>query len=97
MKVRHYRNRCREMGITPDETLIEQILDPDDRLRGRAWRRADGGPRVALPRGGLRLRSSPRPTTEQLVAAVNSHVAEAHDSFELEDVIEAVLEEAPDA
>jgi ribonucleoside-diphosphate reductase beta chain len=29
MKVRHYRNRCREMGITPDETLIEQILDPD--------------------------------------------------------------------
>jgi ribonucleoside-diphosphate reductase beta chain len=29
MKVRHYRNRCREMGITPDETLIEQILDPE--------------------------------------------------------------------
>ena len=28
MKVRHYRNRCREMRITPDETLIEQILDP---------------------------------------------------------------------
>lgn len=28
MKVRHYRNRCREMDITPDETLIEQILDP---------------------------------------------------------------------
>ena len=28
-KVRHYRNRCREMGITPDETLIEQILDPE--------------------------------------------------------------------
>jgi ribonucleoside-diphosphate reductase beta chain len=28
MKVRHYRNRCREMGITPDETLIEQLLDP---------------------------------------------------------------------
>ena len=29
MKVRHYRNRCREMGIAPDETLIEQILDPE--------------------------------------------------------------------
>ena len=29
MKVRHYRNRCREMGITPDATLIEQILDPE--------------------------------------------------------------------
>ena len=29
MKVRHYRNRCREMGITPDQTLIDQILDPD--------------------------------------------------------------------
>jgi ribonucleoside-diphosphate reductase beta chain len=29
MKVRHYRNRCREMGVTPDETLIEQILDPE--------------------------------------------------------------------
>jgi ribonucleoside-diphosphate reductase beta chain len=28
MKVRHYRNRCREMGVAPDETLIEQILDP---------------------------------------------------------------------
>ena len=28
MKVRHYRNRCREMSVTPDETLIEQILDP---------------------------------------------------------------------
>ncbi len=28
-KVRHYRNRCREMGIGPDETLIEQILDPE--------------------------------------------------------------------
>jgi ribonucleoside-diphosphate reductase beta chain len=27
-KVRHYRNRCREMGIAPDETLVEQILDP---------------------------------------------------------------------
>jgi ribonucleoside-diphosphate reductase beta chain len=27
-KVRHYRNRCREMGVMPDETLIEQILDP---------------------------------------------------------------------
>jgi ribonucleoside-diphosphate reductase beta chain len=28
MKVRHYRNRCREMGVTPDETMIDQILDP---------------------------------------------------------------------
>src|SRR3954454_1633575 len=28
MKVRHYRNRCREMGVAPDETLIDQILDP---------------------------------------------------------------------
>jgi ribonucleotide reductase beta subunit family protein with ferritin-like domain len=28
-KVRHYRNRCREMGVTPDEELIEQILDPE--------------------------------------------------------------------
>jgi len=27
-KVRHYRNRCREMGVTPDETLVEQMLDP---------------------------------------------------------------------
>lgn len=27
-KVRHYRNRCREMGITPDQMLIDQILDP---------------------------------------------------------------------
>lgn len=27
-KVRHYRNRCREMGVDPDETLVEQILDP---------------------------------------------------------------------
>ena len=28
-KVRHYRNRCREMGITPDQEMIEQILDPE--------------------------------------------------------------------
>jgi ribonucleoside-diphosphate reductase beta chain len=27
-KVRHYRNRCREMGVAPDESLVEQILDP---------------------------------------------------------------------
>jgi ribonucleoside-diphosphate reductase beta chain len=27
-KVRHYRNRCREMGVTPDDTLVQQILDP---------------------------------------------------------------------
>lgn len=27
-KVRHYRNRCREMRIAPDEGLIEAILDP---------------------------------------------------------------------
>jgi ribonucleoside-diphosphate reductase beta chain len=27
-KVRHYRNRCRELGITADETLVEAILDP---------------------------------------------------------------------
>jgi ribonucleoside-diphosphate reductase beta chain len=27
-KVRHYRNRCRELGIAPDEPLIEAILDP---------------------------------------------------------------------
>jgi ribonucleoside-diphosphate reductase beta chain len=29
MKVRHYRNRCREMGITADETLVDQIMDPE--------------------------------------------------------------------
>ena len=28
-KVRHYRNRCREMGIEPDQTLIDAILDPN--------------------------------------------------------------------
>jgi ribonucleoside-diphosphate reductase beta chain len=28
-KARHYRNRCREMGVTVDETLIEEILDPE--------------------------------------------------------------------
>lgn len=27
-KVRHYRHRCREMGITPNQELIDQILDP---------------------------------------------------------------------
>jgi ribonucleoside-diphosphate reductase beta chain len=27
-KVRHYRNRCREMGITADQRLIDAILDP---------------------------------------------------------------------
>jgi ribonucleoside-diphosphate reductase beta chain len=28
-KVRHYLNRCREMGITADESLVEQIIDPE--------------------------------------------------------------------
>ena len=28
-KVRHYLNRCREMGITADKTLVDQILDPE--------------------------------------------------------------------
>jgi ribonucleoside-diphosphate reductase beta chain len=28
-KVRHYLNRCREMGIAPDQTLVGQILDPE--------------------------------------------------------------------
>jgi len=27
-KVRHYRNRCREMGITADQRLIDAVLDP---------------------------------------------------------------------
>lgn len=27
-KVRHYRNRCREMDITPQQDLIDAILDP---------------------------------------------------------------------
>jgi len=27
-KARHYLNRCREMGISPDQTLVEEILDP---------------------------------------------------------------------
>jgi hypothetical protein len=27
-KVRHYRNRCREMAIAADERLVEAILDP---------------------------------------------------------------------
>src|SRR5438552_500706 len=28
-KVRHYLNRCREMGITADQSLVDQILDPE--------------------------------------------------------------------
>jgi hypothetical protein len=28
-KVRHYLNRCREMGITADDSLVQQILDPE--------------------------------------------------------------------
>jgi ribonucleoside-diphosphate reductase beta chain len=28
-KVRHYLNRCREMRITPDQSLVDQILDPE--------------------------------------------------------------------
>jgi ribonucleotide reductase beta subunit family protein with ferritin-like domain len=28
-KVRHYLNRCREMGITADQTLVDEILDPE--------------------------------------------------------------------
>ncbi len=86
MKVRHYRNRCREMGITPDETLIDQILDPDDRLRGRR------GGRLTWPARGAASRPDcdevvTAADDERLVAAVNRHVSEDHHSFELEDVI----------
>lgn len=28
-KARHYLNRCREMRITPDQSLVDQILDPE--------------------------------------------------------------------
>lgn len=28
-KVRFYRNRCKEVGVEPDQELIDQILDPD--------------------------------------------------------------------
>jgi len=28
-KARHYRNRCREMRITAEQSLVDQILDPD--------------------------------------------------------------------
>lgn len=28
-KARHYKNRCREMGVTPDDTLVDEILDPN--------------------------------------------------------------------
>lgn len=28
-KARHYLNRCREMGVTPDQTMVDQILDPE--------------------------------------------------------------------
>jgi ribonucleoside-diphosphate reductase beta chain len=28
-KARHYLNRCREMGIAPDQSLVDQILDPE--------------------------------------------------------------------
>jgi ribonucleoside-diphosphate reductase beta chain len=28
-KARHYLNRCREMNVTPDMTLVDQILDPE--------------------------------------------------------------------
>ena len=34
---------------------------------------------------------------ETIIPLAQQHIAEAHDSFELEDMIEAVLEEAPDA
>jgi len=28
-KARHYLNRCREMGVTADQSLVDQILDPE--------------------------------------------------------------------
>lgn len=32
MKARQYRQRCREMGIEPDEQLVKEIRDPDARF-----------------------------------------------------------------
>ena len=34
-KARHYLNRCREMGITADHTLVDQILDLAKMAAGR--------------------------------------------------------------
>ena len=36
------------------------------------------------------------PTDEELVAAVNEHVREAHDSYELEEIILAAAEDEPE-
>ncbi len=45
---------------------------------------------------GLRLVGRPRPTPTTIVPLVQAHIAEVHSSFELEDMIEAVLEDVPD-
>jgi predicted small metal-binding protein len=37
------------------------------------------------------------PDAETIIPLAQQHIAEAHDSFELEDMIEAVLVETPDA
>lgn len=36
------------------------------------------------------------PDTESAVAAAQEHIAEAHSSFELEEMIEAVLKDVPE-
>ena len=104
-KVRHYRNRCREMRISPDEGLIEAILDLSvDFVVGAGgmmlactlsqgpmsgpYRTTAGSDDVALGVPGGRLqRRRDGGGEDELIEKVNAHVAEAHASHELEDVI----------
>ena len=52
----------------------------------RAWRCLEAGCGMVIT----------APDDQQLVVAVNRHVAEVHDSFELEDVILDAASDAPD-
>src|SRR5262249_44183644 len=89
---------------------LPQPLPGDGRDRRPVARRPDPGSGARLRRrsgGGLMGRrwrclevgcgtTVSAPSDEELVAAVNAHVREAHDSYELEEVILAGAEDAPE-
>jgi len=78
--------------LTADQSLVDQILTRSS-IRWSAWRR------LMAPAGSAwsRLRHGnlgPSPTGS--VTAVNAHVREAHDSYELEEFILAAAEDEPE-
>ena len=93
MKVRHYRSRCREMGV--DAGRDDDRADPRPQHRLRRRRRGRLMLRWVCLDAGCDTEIT-APDEDALLERAHAHIAEAHSSFELEDVILAAVERVPD-